>query len=202
MRPIGTALLIQPFRDNIMYGHLHLPDTAHTRSNHGIVIKRGPRVRSLIPGEWVLYNRKFAQDVGDAGDHVIVDERHCIATMAEPQEVDISVTVTTDPRWASHARMLIDELEQAHIRCRHGLLSEGRMKYTEQSLQHLHHTEALVVLSGHLTCSFIVGYAWANKIPVFIDSMGMKFADKGFHMWAGTNELVVKLKEVLRGKND
>lgn len=92
VRPVGRQVLVKPFKDEIQYGKLHLPDSAKVRSNNGIVYATGERTTDVSRGDWVLFSRRQATDLEVEGAaFVLVDERACFALLAEKEDVPILV---------------------------------------------------------------------------------------------------------------
>lgn len=92
VRPVGRQVLVKPFKDEIQYGKLHLPDSAKVRANNGIVYATGDRTTDVSRGDWVLFSRRQATDLEVEGSaFVLVDERACFALLAEKEAVIIKV---------------------------------------------------------------------------------------------------------------
>lgn len=112
VHPYGHNILVKPFKDEVQYGNIHLPDSAKARSNNGIVYARGRKVSTLSRGEWVVYSRRQATDIEVDGEQfVVLDERACLCVLAEKEEVMLTVYAPFGNEFVDDFILPVDTIE-------------------------------------------------------------------------------------------
>lgn len=198
MRLVGTKVLINTLPDGAetrYKGAIVLPDTARGFSTHGIIEAVGPHVRTVIPGEWVLINRKFAHALPNDERRIIIDEHYLVAVMALDSEVRITVTVVDPLNYRDAA--LVAALTAANMVVFHvepdSPLADG--------ITAVDQTEALVIAGASTKAAFLAGYAMATKKPIWVPP-GMPFVQRQsmerMATYTSTEDLIAQLTSTLR----
>lgn len=196
VRPVGHRVLVKKLKAPVLYKNLlHLPDPSqHVQSNNGIVYRIGTKVENIIPGEWVVFNRLYAQDVED--DYALVDSRYCIAVLASDHEVSISVYLaaardTLPDEWTARTT----SLQMA------GFVVVNTSPTITQWGRSIRQAEAFVALDC-TTPSVILqtGYALAHRKPIFM--CGKTHAENVRGVVAPTLDELIPALNRLRGLNN
>jgi hypothetical protein len=192
MRLVKNKVLINtlPEDSEVMYkGMVALPDSARGFSTHGVIEAVGPDVRTVIPSEWVVFNRRFAQQLPDDNRRIIIDERYLMAVLALDSEIRITAALVGAETHAD----ITAALTAAGV-----VIFHTPDVFDQETIYNIVHTEATIVCHPTFNSAVVIGYALGNRLPVFMPAHIWLNIIGPVHRYANPADLVTQLTQLLR----